>query len=372
MNIEAELIKRIGDSGKKLHTGRSRNDQVATDMRMYLKEQIHYLQHSLNTLQTVLIKLAEKNSAIIMPGYTHLQIAQPVLLAHHLLAYVEMFQRDTERLEDVYKRTDVLPLGSAALAGTAYRIDRKKVAQELGFSSLSENSLEAVSDRDFIIEFQAAAVMIMLHLSRMSEEIILWNTAEFRFIELDDRFTTGSSIMPQKKNPDIPELVRGKTGRTVGNLMALITLIKGLPLAYNRDLQEDKEQLFDSIDTVRDSLQIMSALWITAKFDAARMQQAALQGYSTATDLADYLAKKGLPFRDAHEIAGQIVRYAICQGQNFQEIALTEYQRFSKVISKDIYTAVSLEASINARNIYGGTSRGQVKAALQRAKKKVC
>jgi argininosuccinate lyase len=371
MNIEAELTTRIGDCAKKLHTGRSRNDQVATDIRLYLKDHAGHILELLEKLMQTLHKLAEQQATVIMPGYTHMQIAQPVLFAHHLLAYVEMFIRDKQRLQDVLKRINVMPLGSAALAGTTYRIDRKAVAKDLGFAAISENSMDAVSDRDFMVEFLAVASLMAVHLSRMSEEIILWNTTEFKFIELDDGFTTGSSIMPQKKNPDVAELVRGKTGRVVGNLVALLTTLKGLPLTYNRDMQEDKERLFDTVETITMSLIVMQGLWATIKINQEAMYQAALKGYATATDLADYLVRKGLPFREAHEIVGRIVRYGVEQELTLPEIPLEKYQKESAKFENDVYQAISPEASINARNIYGGTSFSQVKAALKRAKKRI-
>jgi len=371
MNIETALTQKIGDIAKKLHTGRSRNDQVATDIRLYLKANINFLLNCLQELNEVLARQAEKNKDIILPGHTHLQIAQPVLLAHHLLAYVEMFLRDKQRLIDVYARTDVMPLGSAALAGTTYPIDRKAVAKELGFSSVSENSLDAVSDRDFIMEFQAAAAVLMTHLSRMSEELILWNSSQFGYVELADNYTTGSSIMPQKKNPDIPELVRGKTGRVIGNLMNILTIMKGLPLAYNRDLQEDKQPLFDTVKTTVDCLRIMTGLWRTIKFNPNKMLADAAKGFSTATDLADYLVRQSIPFREAHEITGKIVRYALEHGKSLNEMSLAEYQLFSKKIAKDIYKYISLTGSVRSRKTYGGTAPEQVTAALKRVKKRI-
>ena len=371
MNIEAALTKKIGAPAKKLHTGRSRNDQVATDLRLYLMAEIDNVSTDLSNLCRTLLKRAEEHKRTIMPGYTHLQIAQPVLLAHHLLAYVEMFLRDRDRLSDCRIRTAVMPLGSAALAGTAYPLDRDMIAKDLGFKALSENSMDAVSDRDFVIEFAAAAALIAVHLSRLAEDVIIWNTAEFKFVELADAFATGSSIMPQKKNPDIAELIRGKSGRVCGNLTALLMLLKGLPMTYNRDLQEDKEQLFDTIDTVSTSLQLMSGLFQTVSFNRETMQQAARKGFSNATDLADYLARKGVPFREAHEITGKLVKYGIDHRLALEDIPQNIYRQHNSLIENDIYNSISLEASINARNIYGGTAPAQVVAALRRAKKRV-
>ena len=371
MHIETALTQRIGDTAKKLHTGRSRNDQVATDIRLYLKDAILLLTGRLTELMKTLLAQAEKNQALIIPGHTHLQIAQPVLLAHHLLAYVEMFLRDRQRLADVYTRVDVMPLGAAALAGTTYPIDRQAVAKELEFSAVSENSLDAVADRDFLAEFQSAAALIMMHLSRMSEELILWNSAQFNYVELADNYATGSSIMPQKKNPDIPELVRGKTGRVIGNLLNILTVLKGLPLAYNRDLQEDKQPVFDTARTVADSLQVLAGLWKTIYFNGEKMSADALKGFSTATDLADYLVRRQIPFRDAHELTGKIVHYCLEHGKTLLELTLNEYQTFSKNIEKDIYKYISLAGSVNSRKVYGGTAPEQVAAALKRVKKRI-
>lgn len=371
MNIEVLLTKRIGAPAKKLHTGRSRNDQVATDVRLYLRDKTVQTITALTTLAKTLTELAKAHTETIMPGYTHLQIAQPVVLAHHLLAYVEMLLRDRERLADQLKRINVMPLGSAALAGTTYPLDREYVAELLEFEKISENSLDAVSDRDFIVEYEAAAALIMVHVSRMAEEIIIWNSAEYKFIELDDAFATGSSIMPQKKNPDIAELTRGKVGRVVGSLMAMLTTIKGLPLAYNRDLQEDKERLFDSVDTVLMTLTVLSGLWSTVTFNTERMYEAALQGYSTATDLADYLAKMGVPFREAHEYTGKLVKYAISQERPLQELTIDEFTKICPKIDDKVYNVLRLESSVAARNIYGGTAPVQVKAALKRVLKRL-
>ncbi|MDR2431038.1 MAG: argininosuccinate lyase [Candidatus Margulisbacteria bacterium] len=371
MHIENALIRRIGAAAKKLHTGRSRNDQVATDIRLYLKDKLTLLSGQLSVFCAVLLEQAEKNKNLVMPGHTHLQIAQPVLLAHHILAYVEMFLRDRERLAGVLRRTDVLPLGSAALAGAAYPLDRQAVARELGFAAVSENSLDAVSDRDFLAEFQAAAALLMTHLSRMSEELILWNSAQFGYVELSDSYATGSSIMPQKKNPDIPELVRGKTGRVIGNMLNILTVLKGLPLAYNRDLQEDKQPLFDTVDTVLSCLLVMTGLWQTVRFNGVKMAEDAEKGFSTATDLADYLVRKNIPFREAHKIAGQLVRYCLEYDKKLTELSLPEYWKFSRRIGADVKTAVSLAASVNARDIYGGTAPLQVAAALRRARRRL-
>jgi len=371
MNIETELIKRIGEIGKKLHTGRSRNDQVSTDMRLMLKDETILIQEMLLGLSKVLLKIAEDNVDVIMPGFTHLQVAQPVLLAHHILAYVEMFRRDHQRLTDGLERIDVLPLGSAALAGTTFNIDRKAVAAELGFKAVSENSMDAVSDRDFIIEMVSNISLAMVHLSRMSEDLIIWNSQPFGFVVIDDKFATGSSIMPQKKNPDIPELVRGKSARVIGDLTALLTLIKGLPLTYNRDLQEDKESLFNALDTIKNSLIVMTGLWASLTFDDENMRTAALSGYSTATDIANYLVKKKIPFRKAHEITGEIVSYAIAFNKKLDELNINDFRKFSKVFEKDIFNAISLETSVSEHDVIGGTAAKQVKAAIKRAKKKI-
>ena len=368
MNIEARLFEKIGDVAGKLHTARSRNDQIALDLRLFVKEEILKTIDELKNLQYSLVELAEANKAIIMPGYTHLQQAQPVLLAHYLLAYFDMFQRDKERFSDCLNHTDVLPLGSGALAGVAYPIDREFVAQELGFSEVSTNSLDAVSDRDFIIEYQASAALTMMHLSRLAEEIILWSSNEFGFIEINQAYTTGSSIMPQKKNPDVAELAKGKTGRIYGNLMSILTTMKALPLAYNRDMQEDKEGLFDTVDTLHASLEIFAAMIKTIKVNAKRIRDAIKKDYVLATDLADYLVKKGLPFREAHGVVAKLSEYAVNQGKSFRELSLSEYHKFSPLFSDDVYD-ITLESSIAARNIVGGTSPQQVEAALTRARK---
>ena len=367
MNIEARLFEKIGDVAGKLHTARSRNDQIALDMRLFVKEEIDRGIADLGKLQGSLVELAEANKAVVMPGYTHLQQAQPVLLAHHLLAYFEMFQRDRERFQDCLKRSDVLPLGSGALAGVSYPVNRELVARELGFGSVSNNSLDAVSDRDFVIEYEAAAAVTMMHLSRLAEELILWSSAEFGFIQIGKLYTTGSSIMPQKKNPDIAELARGKTGRVYGNLIAMLTTMKSLPLAYNRDMQEDKEGLFDTVDTLHASLAIFAEMLTTIEVNADRIGRAMKKDYLLATDLADYLAKKGLPFRQAHGVIIKLSEYATAKDKNFAELSLDEYHRFSALFDKDIYD-ITLESSLAARNTVGGTSPQQVEAALTRAR----
>lgn len=368
MNIEARLTDRIGITGKKLHTGRSRNDQVATDIRLYVRDEIDAILALLRKLQTGILSLAEQHTATIMPGFTHLQTAQPVTFGHHLLAWFEMLLRDSERLIDCRKRVNRMPLGSAALAGTTYPIDRAYTAQLLGFDCATENSLDAVSDRDFAIEFNAAASLIMMHLSRMSEELILWTSAQFKFVNIPDRFCTGSSIMPQKKNPDVPELVRGKTGRVYGDLMSLLTLMKGQPLAYNKDNQEDKEPLFDAIDTVRGSLMAFADMIPALVPNQAEMREAALRGFSTATDLADYLVKKGIAFRDAHEIVGKAVALGVQESKDLSELSLEQLQQFSDLITADVFDqALTLEASVSARNHLGGTAPAQVQAAIARA-----
>jgi len=366
MNIEARLFEKIGDVAGKLHTARSRNDQIALDMRLFLKEEIEATMSKVKELQSSLLEVAEANRDVIMPGYTHLQQAQPVLLAHHLLAYFDMLQRDKEGFHNCLNRTDVLPLGSGALAGVPYPVDREFLAHELGFSKISTNSLDAVSDRDFIIEYEACAAIAMMHLSRLAEEIILWSSTEFGFIEIDEAFTTGSSIMPQKKNPDAAELVRGKTGRVYGNLMSILTAMKALPLAYNRDMQEDKEALFDTIDTLHSSLEIFAQMVKTIKVNTKRIREA-IKDYILATDLADYLVKKGTAFREAHRIVAKLSGYAIDYHKSFHELSLSEYHNFSPLFSEDVYD-ITLESSIAARNILGGTSPQQVKIALVRAK----
>ena len=368
MNIEARLAERIGEVAGKLHTARSRNDQIALDMRLFVKEAIADTAGGLRGLQRALLDQAEANRETVIPGYTHLQRAQPVLLAHHLLAYFQMFQRDIERLADCLTRTDVMPLGSGALAGSPYPVDREFLAQELGFSRVSANSMDAVADRDFVIEFQAAASMAMMHLSRLSEELILWSTAEFGFLELDDAYATGSSIMPQKKNPDVAELARAKTGRVYGHLVAALTVMKALPLAYNRDLQEDKEALFDTVGTLTGTLEVFAGMVGTLKVNAGRARRAASQSYALATDLADYLAKKGLPFREAHRIVGEVVQYAIEQGKELSELSEEEYRRFSAQFDRDV-ASITLESSLASRAVAGGTAPSEVAKAIDDARK---
>lgn len=368
MNIEARLTERIGITGKKLHTGRSRNDQVATDIRLWLREEIDIIVAELERLQRGLLEQAEQHAAVIMPGFTHLQTAQPVTFGHHLLAWFEMLCRDRERLLDCRKRVNRMPLGSAALAGTTYPIDRSLTCELLGFEAVSGNSLDGVSDRDFAIEFCAAASLAMMHLSRFSEELVLWTSAQFNFIELPDRFCTGSSIMPQKKNPDVPELVRGKSGRVYGHLMGLLTLMKSQPLAYNKDNQEDKEPLFDAADTLRDSLRAFADMIPAIQPRIEVMREAARRGFSTATDLADYLVRKGLPFRDCHEIVGHAVKYGVDSGKDLAEMSLEELRRFSDQIEQDVFEVLTLEGSVNARDHIGGTAPAQVRAAVQRGR----
>jgi argininosuccinate lyase len=371
LNIEARLTQLAGDAGKRLHTGRSRNDQVATDVRLWLRDEIDAIADLLRLLQIALVDLAEKNADVILPGFTHLQVAQPVSFGHHMLAYVEMFSRDAERMADVRRRVNRLPLGAAALAGTSYPLDRERVAASLGMDGVCQNSLDAVSDRDFAIEFTAAAALCMVHFSRLSEELVLWMSQSFGFIDIADRFCTGSSIMPQKKNPDVPELARGKTGRVVGHLMGLITLMKGQPLAYNKDNQEDKEPLFDSVDTLKDTLRIFAEMvqGITVRPEA--MERAARRGYATATDLADYLTRKGLPFRDAHETVAHAVKTAIDQGVDLAELPLQVLQGFNARIEQDVYAVLSLRGSMQARNILGGTAPDQVRAQVARHRQRL-
>lgn len=368
MNIEALLTQRIGITGKKLHTGRSRNDQVATDIRLYMRDEIDAIAKELTRLQQGMLGLAEREAETIMPGFTHLQTAQPVTFGHHLLAWFEMLQRDYGRLLDCRKRLNQSPLGAAALAGTTYPIDRAYTAQLLGFDAPTENSLDSVSDRDFAIEFCAFASILLTHLSRMSEELVLWTSSQFQFIDLPDRFCTGSSIMPQKKNPDVPELVRGKTGRVNGHLIALLTLMKSQPLAYNKDNQEDKEPVFDAIDTVKDCLRAFADMVPAIQPRKEKLYEAARRGFSTATDLADYLVRRGVPFRDAHEIVGKSVAYGVQTGKDLSEMSLAELQQFSSVIEQDVFAVLTLEGSVAARNHIGGTAPAQVKAAVFRAK----
>ena len=370
LNIEARLTKLIGDAGKRLHTGRSRNDQVATDIRLWLRGAIDEIQKELQSLQTGLLGLAEQHASTIMPGFTHLQVAQPITFGHHMMAYAEMFARDKERLADCRKRVNRLPLGSAALAGTSYPIDRERVAKTLGFEAVCQNSLDAVSDRDFAIEFCATASLVMTHISRLSEELIIWMSPRVGFIDLPDRFCTGSSIMPQKKNPDVPELARGKTGRVNGNLISLLTLMKGQPLAYNKDNQEDKEPLFDSADTLRDTLKIFADMVPHIQVKAETMRAAALQGFATATDLADYLVKKGLPFRDAHEAVAHAVKACSNKGCDLSDLSLNDLRAAcdlgekAKLIDEDAFEVLTLEGSVNSRNHTGGTAPEQVKKAI--------
>ena len=374
LNIEARLTQLVGDAGKRLHTGRSRNDQVATDVRLWLRFEIDLIVDLLAALQAALVLIAEKNTDTILPGFTHLQVAQPVSFGHHMLAYVEMFARDAERMLDVRKRVNRLPLGSAALAGTSYPLDRERVAKTLGMvdeqghPQVCQNSLDAVSDRDFAIEFAAAASLVMIHTSRLSEELIIWMSQNFGFIQIGDAFTTGSSIMPQKKNPDVPELARGKTGRVVGHLMGLITLMKGQPLAYNKDNQEDKEPLFDTVDTLKETLRIFSEMMASVTIKPEAMERAALKGYATATDLADYMTKKGLPFRDAHETVAKAVKYAIGEGVDLSALSLETLKTFNANIEADVFDVLSLRGSLEARCTLGGTAPTQVRMQIARHK----
>jgi argininosuccinate lyase len=369
LNIEKRLTDKIGDAGKRLHTGRSRNDQVSTDVRLWLRAVSDDVIAGIRKLQTSIVDLAEEHFDTAMPGFTHLQVAQPVTFGHHLLAYFEMLQRDAARFVDARKRINRLPLGAAALAGTSFPIDREMVAKELGFDGVCENSLDAVSDRDFAIEFTAAAALVMTHLSRFSEELILWSSPRFAFVDIADRFCTGSSIMPQKKNPDVPELVRGKTGRVTGHLMALLTLMKSQPLAYNKDNQEDKEPLFDTADTLLVTLEIYADMLRGIKVNKEAMRAAATEGFATATDLADYLVKKGTPFRDAHEVVALAVRHAVDKGCDLSDLPLAELQKFSPQIAEDVYQVLTLEGSLASRNHIGGTAPAQVRHAIARARK---
>ncbi|MCG5516932.1 MULTISPECIES: argininosuccinate lyase [unclassified Ectothiorhodospira] len=368
MNVEARLIERIGDVGKKLHTGRSRNDQVATDIRLYLREAIDGILAEIRRLQQGLLDLAEREAQTVMPGFTHLQTAQPVTFGHHMMAWFEMLERDHARLVDCRRRVNVMPLGSAALAGTPYPLDRHYTAELLGFERISDNSLDAVSDRDFVIEFCAAGALIMTHLSRFSEELILWASAQFGFVDLPDRFCTGSSIMPQKKNPDVPELVRGKTGRVNGNLVAMLTLMKAQPLAYNKDNQEDKEPLFDTVDTLAGSLRAFADMVPHIQVRAEAMEAAARGGFATATDLADYLVSKGMAFRDAHEVVGRAVRLGVETGRDLSQMGLEELQQFSSMIQDDVFQVLTLQGSVAARNLHGGTAPAQVRERIREAR----
>ncbi|MBV2123179.1 MAG: argininosuccinate lyase [Candidatus Thiodiazotropha sp. (ex Ctena orbiculata)] len=371
MNIESALTEAIGDAGKKLHTGRSRNDQVATDIRLWLRDEIDTLGAAIGKLQNALLDKAEQEAETILPGFTHLQTAQPVTFGHHLMAWFEMLNRDRQRLADCQQRVNVMPLGAAALAGTTYPIDRQMTAQLLGFSAPAENSLDAVSDRDFAIEFCAAASILMMHLSRFSEELIIWSSAQFGFVELSDSFCTGSSIMPQKKNPDVPELIRGKTGRIYGHLIGLLTLMKSQPLAYNKDNQEDKEPLFDTVDNLKGSLKVFAEMIPAISCRKQAMRQAAMQGFATATDLADYLVRKGIPFRDAHEVVGKAVAFGVAESRDLSEMSLAELQQFSDQIDEDVFEILTLEGSVSARDHIGGTAPAQVRQAIQRARQRL-
>ncbi len=368
MNIEKLLTEKIGDAGKRLHTARSRNDQVALDIRMYLMDEIGEIKAMLVSLEKALINLAENNLETVMPGYTHLQKAQPITFAHHIMAYGEMFLRDLDRLCDCKKRTNFLPLGSGALATTTYPIDREFVAKELGFDGVTRNSLDGVSDRDFVIELASTLSIIMMHLSRFSEELILWSTNEFSFVEMDDSYSTGSSIMPQKKNPDVAELIRGKAGRVYGHLMGLLTVMKGLPLAYNKDMQEDKEAIFDAVDTVKLCVPVFEGMISTMKINSATMRKGANGGFTNATDGADYLVKKGMPFRDAHAVIGKLVFYAISQNKSLEELTLDEFKQFSDIFEDDVYEAISVETCVSCRNIIGGPSKEAMKKAISDVK----
>lgn len=369
--IENTLIERLGAAGEKIHTARSRNDQVALDVRLYLRDVIERISQLIEETRTALVKLAEENSALLMPGYTHLQRAQPVLLAHHLLAYNEMLKRDRQRLQESQKRVNVLPLGSAALAGSSFTLDREMVAEELGFDRISENSMDAVGDRDFVLEFLADAAILMMHLSRFSEELVIWSTQEFGFVIIADAFCTGSSIMPQKKNPDVPELIRGKSGRVYGHLMSLLTTMKGLPLTYNKDMQEDKEALFDAADTVEICLAVMSRLLKNIRFNEDRLQNAVKSGYLVATDLADYLVGKGIPFREAHAVVGKLVLAAQERGKELHQMELSELNSFSSRIEVDVYDWLDPKSSIRKRNLPGGTGTETVQECIRKAKKEL-
>ncbi|MES9955853.1 MAG: argininosuccinate lyase [Sedimenticola sp.] len=371
MNVESALTDDIGDNGKKLHTGRSRNDQVATDIRLYMRDEIELIRAEIKRLQEALLEVAEREADTIMPGFTHLQTAQPITFGHHMMAWFEMLERDRERLADCNRRVNVMPLGAAALAGTTYPIDRHYTAELLGFERPSENSLDSVSDRDFAIEFSAAAALVMMHLSRMSEELIIWSSAQFAFITLSDSFCTGSSIMPQKKNPDVPELVRGKTGRVFGHLMGLLTLMKGQPLAYNKDNQEDKEPLFDTVDNLKGSLKVFADMIPAITCRKENMREATMKGFATATDLADYLVRKGIPFRDAHEVVGKAVALCVEKECDLSDLGLDELQAFSDAIGDDVFEVLTLEGSVAARNHIGGTAPEQVRAAIDRARQRL-
>jgi argininosuccinate lyase len=369
--VEKALVEKIGPIGEKLHTGRSRNDQVSLDVRMYTREAIHRVTDLVREMQRALVNLADRNVDLIFPGYTHLQRAQPVLLAHHLLAYYEMLKRDRQRFQEGLLRVNILPLGSAAVAGSTFDLNRKMVAEDLGFDAISENSMDAVSDRDFVIEFISASSILMMHLSRLCEELIIWSTQEFGFVVLPEAFCTGSSIMPQKKNPDLLELIRGKTGRVYGHLMALLTTMKGLPLSYNKDMQEDKEALFDTFDTVEQSLSVMSRLLAEITFHGEKMQKAAKEGYLDATDLADYLVGKGMTFRKAHEVVGKMVLFAAEKGKELNQLTLEEMRDFSRQIEQDVYDWLDPTSCVKRRNLPGGTGPNQVKTTLEKAKKEL-
>ncbi len=371
MNVETALTADIGEAGKKLHTGRSRNDQVATDIRLFLRDEIDAIRAAIARLELALVELAEREADTVMPGFTHLQVAQPITFGHHMMAWVEMLERDRERFADCRRRANVMPLGAAALAGTSYPIDRNQTAELLGFDRPAENSLDAVSDRDFACEFAADAAILMMHLSRCSEELILWSSAQFGFIDLSDAFCTGSSIMPQKKNPDVPELVRGKTGRVFGHLIGLLTLMKGQPLAYNKDNQEDKEPLFDTADTLRGSLKVFAEMMGALTCRREAMRDAARQGFATATDLADYLVRRGIPFRDAHEVVGKAVAYGVREGRDLADMSLEELRSFSPLIDSDIFKVLSLDGSVAARDHIGGTAPRQVRAAIARMRERL-
>ena len=371
LNIEKHLIEKIGDIGGKLHTARSRNDQIALDERLYLRHEIGEILSLIKDLARALGDLAEKNIDVIMPAYTHLQRAQPVLLSHYLLAYYEMLKRDRDRYIDCLKRVNIMPLGAGAVAGTSFPIDRDHVAELLNFTHVTRNSVDTVSDRDFILEFASASAILIMHLSRLSEEFILWSSKEFDFVDLGDEFTTGSSIMPQKRNPDVAELIRGKTGRVYGNLMALLTIMKGLPLSYNRDLQEDKEPMFDTVDTVKSSLQVLSEMMKHIKFKPENMRKALSKGFATATDLADYLARKGMPFRQAHEVTGKVVRYAEEKTRELTQLSISELKMFSNLFEEDVFDHITLEGSISSRKSYGGTAKENVLRMIQECKREI-
>ncbi|MFQ5867635.1 MAG: argininosuccinate lyase [bacterium] len=370
MAIERRLIEKIGESGGRLHTARSRNDQISLDMRMYLRDEIGRISGLMKNLQNSIVKLCEKNMEVVMPGFTHLQHAQPVLFSHHLMAYFFMLKRDRERFEDCLKRVNVLPLGAGALAGTSFSIDREFIARELGFSSVSENSIDTVSDRDFVIEFLSSGALLMMHLSRLAEELVIWSSPEFSFIEMDEDFCTGSSIMPQKKNPDVAELIRGKTGRIYGNLQSILTVMKGLPLSYNRDMQEDKESLFDTGATLKNVLEVLSPLISSLKLNSERMLSAAKQGYLNATDAADYLVRKGVPFRKAHQILRRIVLYSINKGKRLEELSLKELKTFSPLFYEDFFSLINIRRCVESRKSHGGTAPEEVKNQIKKSKVK--